>query len=113
MGFSYRSGIGQLVYAMICCHPDLSFATVKLSQHNTCPGKVHYNGVRHTLKYLYQTCLEGLYYWRTTPRSELESTSLPTVLSLEQDLLCAKCQQHNALYAHGMSNANWASCLRT
>jgi hypothetical protein len=111
--FSYRSGIGQLVYAMICCCPDLSFATVKLSQHNTCPGKVHYNGVRHALKYLYQTCSEGLYYWQTTPRSELESIPLPTVLSLEQDLLHAKRQQYIALYAHGMSDANWASCLCT
>jgi hypothetical protein len=45
MGFSYRSGIGQLVYAMVCCRPDLSFATVKLSQHNTCPGKIHFEGV--------------------------------------------------------------------
>jgi len=35
MGFSHHSGIGQLVYAMVCCCPDLSFATVKLSQHNT------------------------------------------------------------------------------
>jgi hypothetical protein len=34
MGFSHRSGIGQLVYPMVCCHPDLSFATVKLSQYN-------------------------------------------------------------------------------
>ncbi len=40
MGFSYRSGIGQLVYAMVCCRPDPSFATVKLSQHNTCPDRV-------------------------------------------------------------------------
>jgi hypothetical protein len=45
MGFSYHSGIGQLVYAMVCCWPDLSFATVELSQHNTCPGKVHFDGV--------------------------------------------------------------------
>jgi hypothetical protein len=48
-------GIWQLVYAMVCCHPHLSFATVKLSQHNTCPAKVHYDGVGHALKYLYQT----------------------------------------------------------
>ncbi len=45
MGFSYRSGIGQLVYAMVCCRLDLSFTTVKLSQHNTCPGRVHFEGV--------------------------------------------------------------------
>jgi hypothetical protein len=51
MGFSYRSGIGQLVYAMVCCRPDLSFTTVKLSQHNTCSGRVHFKGAQHALKY--------------------------------------------------------------
>jgi len=113
MGFSYRSGIGQLVYAMVCCRPDLSFATVKLSQHNTCPGKVHFEGVRHALKYLYQTRSEGLYFWRTTPRPELESIPLPTILSTEHDLLRDKRQHHDALDAHGMSDADWASCIRT
>jgi hypothetical protein len=111
MGFSYCSGIGQLVYTMVCCWPDLSFATVKLSQHNTCPGKVHFDGVRHALKYLYQTRSEGLYFWRTTPCPKLACIPLPTILSTEQDLLCTKRQQHNALNSHGMSNANWASCL--
>jgi hypothetical protein len=111
MGFSYRSGIGQLVYAMVCCHPDLSFATVKLSQHNTCPGKAHFKGVQHTLKYLYQTQSEGLYFWRTTPHPKLESIPLPTILSTEHDLLCNKQQHHKALDAHGMSNADWASCI--
>ncbi len=113
MGFSYRSGIGPLVYAMIFCQPDLSFATVKLSQHNTCPGKVHYDGVCHALKYLYQTCLEDLCYWRITPRTKMASIPLPTVLSSKQNLLCTKRQQHDALYAHGMSNDDWASCLHT
>ncbi len=28
MGFRYRSGIGQLVYPMVCCRPDLSYTTV-------------------------------------------------------------------------------------
>jgi hypothetical protein len=113
MGFSYQSGIGELVYAMVCCRPDLSFATVKLSQNNTCLGIVHFDGVQHALKYLHQTCLEGLYYWRTTPRSKLESIPLPTILSMEHDLLQTQRQQHNALNAHGMSNADWASCLRS
>jgi hypothetical protein len=113
MGFNYRSGIGQLVYAMVCCRPDLSFATVKLSQHNSRPGRVHFEGVHHTLKYLYQTQLEGLYFWRTTPPSELESILLPTILSTEHDLLLTKRQQHNALNAHGMSNTDWVSCICT
>jgi hypothetical protein len=62
MGFGYHSSIGHLVYAMVCCYPDLSFATVKLSQCNTCLGKVHFDGVRHALKHLYQTCSKGLYF---------------------------------------------------
>ncbi len=113
IGFSYWSGIGQLVYAMVCCHPDLSFATVKLSQHNTCPGRVHFEGVHHTLKYLYQTRSEGLYFWRTTPRPKLKSISLQTIHSNENDLLRTQRQQHDALIAHGMSDTNWASCICT
>jgi hypothetical protein len=74
---------------------------------------VHYDGVRHALKYLHQTCSEGLYYWRTTPRSELDSVPLPIILSTEQDLLRTNRQHHDALNAHGMSDADWASCLRT
>ncbi len=55
MVFSYCSRIGRLVYPMVCCQPDLSFATVKLSQYNSCPAKIHFDGVCHALKYLYQT----------------------------------------------------------
>ncbi len=77
MGFSYHSGIKQLEYAMVCCCPDLSFATIKISHNNMCPGRVHFDGVQHTLKYLYHTQSEGLYFWRTTPRTKLESILLP------------------------------------
>jgi hypothetical protein len=113
MGFSYWSRIGQLVYAMVCCRPYLSFATVKLSQHNTCPGRVHFEGVQHALKYLYQTQSKGLYFWRTKPRPKLESIPLATILSTEHDLLHTKRQQHDALDAHRMSDTNWASCICT
>jgi hypothetical protein len=91
MGFSYRSGIGQLVYAMVCCHPDLSFATVKLFQHNTCPGRVHFEGVCHALKYLYQTRSEGLYFGglHHVPNSNLShcqpSSVMNTTSSLHND----------------------------
>jgi hypothetical protein len=98
---------------MVCCRPDLSFATVKLSQHNTCPGRVHFEGVCHALKYLYQTRSEGLYFWRTAPHPKLESILLPTILRNEHDLLRTQQQQHNALIAHGMSNADWAFCICT
>jgi len=43
----------------------------------------------------------------------LESIPLPTILSTEHDLLRDKWQHHEALDAHGMSNADWASCIHT
>ncbi len=82
MGFSSCSRIGWLVYPMVCCWPNLSFATVKLSQYNLGPAKIHFDRVRHALKYLYQTQTEGLYYWRTNPQLELESKPLPAVWAL-------------------------------
>ena len=60
MGFSYQSGIGQLVYPMVWCWPDLSFVTVKLSQYNSCSTKIQFDGVGHALRNLYQTRTEGL-----------------------------------------------------
>jgi hypothetical protein len=114
MGFSYRSGIGQLVYPMVCCRPDLSYTTVKLSQFNTCPGKTHYNGVRHALKYLHQTRTQGLHYWRTSSCTKLDSTPPPPCLSLDNDDSDSKPRPlHNVATAHGMSNADWAACTHT
>jgi hypothetical protein len=30
MQLNYRSGVGELIWAMATCHPDLAFANVKL-----------------------------------------------------------------------------------
>jgi hypothetical protein len=113
MGFKYCSGIGQLVYPMVCCQPDLSFATVKLSQYNSCPAKIHFDGVQHALKYLYQTQHEGLYYSCTNSRPKLDIKLPAAILSTEHNLLKGKQQCQDPLTAIGMSNAEWASCTRT
>ena len=34
-GFTYRQGIGELLYAMITCRPDILFPLIKLSQYST------------------------------------------------------------------------------
>jgi hypothetical protein len=34
MKLSYRSGVGELIWAMTTCQPDLAFVSVKLSQSN-------------------------------------------------------------------------------
>ena len=52
---SYRSGVGELIWAMTTCRPDLAYTAVKLSQSNTAPDTIHYNGLKHALKFLYNS----------------------------------------------------------
>ena len=37
MGFGYRNRLGELIYAMVTCRPDLSYAIVMCAQASTCP----------------------------------------------------------------------------
>jgi hypothetical protein len=75
--FAYRSGIGELIYAMVTCRPDISTTVVKCAQHSACPTKYHYHAVRHALKYLYITQKDGIYFWRAKPLMSLPEHPLP------------------------------------
>jgi hypothetical protein len=87
MQLPYRSGVGELIWAMTTTHPDLAFTSFKISQANSCPDKHHYHGVEHALKYLYSTRDNGLYFWQTAPRPEFKEGPLPRISSNKQDLL--------------------------
>ena len=41
--FKYRSAIGEIIYAMSTCRPDLSYAAIRASQCSICPHEIHYN----------------------------------------------------------------------
>jgi hypothetical protein len=62
MGFGYQSGIRELIYAMVTCRPDISYAVVRCAQSSVCPAEIHYHAVKHILKYLYVTKDNGLHY---------------------------------------------------
>ena len=71
LGFSYRQGIGEVIYALVTCRPDISFATIKLSQYSAAPAAKHYDALKDIFRYLYATKTEGIYYWRQQPRMDL------------------------------------------
>jgi hypothetical protein len=77
MEINYRSGVGELIWAMTTCRPDMAYASVKLSRANSCPHDHHFHGVKHALKYLYSTKEDGLYFWRTAPCNKLPGGSTP------------------------------------
>ncbi len=43
--FGYRNGIGELIYAMVTCRPDISTAVVRCAQVSACPAEIHYHAV--------------------------------------------------------------------
>ena len=46
-GFGDRQGIGELIYAIVTCRPDISVVGVKLAQFSACPSDIPYHAVRH------------------------------------------------------------------
>jgi hypothetical protein len=110
MQLTYRSSVGELIWAMTTCRPDLAYTSVKLSQSNSCPHELHFHGLKHALKFLYNSKDDGLYFWRTRPRPELQVGPLPTINSNTQDILVENWPQFNASIAHAY---DWATCVKT
>ena len=114
MQLTYRSGVGELIWAMTTTRPDLAYASVKLSQANCCPHEHHYHGVKHALKYLYATRDDGIYFWHTAPRPEFKEGPLPRVNINKQDLLLdMKRPEHDASIVHAYADSDWATCVKT
>jgi hypothetical protein len=113
MQLGYRSCVRELIWAMTTCRSDLTYSSVKLSQSNSCPHKIHYHGLKHALKYLYHTRDDGLYFWWTHPCMELPKGPLTTVNSTHQNILLDNRPQLDAHIAHAYANSDWATCTKT
>ncbi len=106
MQIGYCLGVRELIWAMTTCCPDLAYSSVKLSQSNSCPHKIHYHGLKHALKYLYHSKDDGLYFWRTQPRMELPKGPLPSITSNCQDLLLDNWPHFDATTAHANAHSD-------
>jgi hypothetical protein len=87
MGFGYQLGIGELIYAMVTCRLDISYAVVQCTQSSICPHEIHYHAVKHILKYLYLTKDDVLHYWRSKPNNAIPAAKPPCINSSEHNLL--------------------------
>ena len=83
MEIKYRIGVGELIWAMTTCRPDIAFTSMKLSQSNSNPAKHHYHGLKHAIKYLYMTCNDGIHFWCTRQRDDLPKGPLLAINSNE------------------------------
>ena len=51
-GFSYRSLLGELMYAYITCRPDIGYHVTTLSKFSTAPAAIHYTMLKSVARYL-------------------------------------------------------------
>ena len=67
-GFSYRSAIGELLFAYVLCRPDIGYDMTELSKFSQNPARCHYVALKRVLRYLRQTNEWGLIFWRRESR---------------------------------------------
>jgi hypothetical protein len=79
MNYNYHQAIGEFIYAMVTCRPDISFLLIKLSQYSANPAEIHYKAVIDIFQYLHAMLNNGLIYWRQAPHPDLPEKPLPTV----------------------------------
>ena len=81
MGFNYRQALGEILYAMVTCRPDISISTTKLSQYSQNPAEEHYIALKNIFRYLRHTENDGLIYWRKheVEFEKMESGLMPTM----------------------------------
>jgi len=113
MGFKYRKAIGELIWPMTTCRPDLSQAVVKCAQGTAAPSETHYLAVRTIFRYVAATMKDGIVFWRTKPCMELSDDSLPTIHSSAQDLRIDGRPKEEPLRTHGYMDSSWADCPLT
>jgi ATP-binding cassette subfamily B (MDR/TAP) protein 1 len=61
----YSSAVGSLMNAMVCSHPDLSYAMSLVIRYMANPGKEHWKAVQWIFRYLRGTSTAYLKFGRT------------------------------------------------
>ena len=116
MKFSYRQALGEALYAMVTCRPDISVAISKLSQYANSPAEIHYGALKNVFRYLRATKSDGIYYWRKKPLQlpTLQKSTLPKMYSDEKEcneikLHMRENNQHkNNAHLMGYVDSDWA-----
>jgi hypothetical protein len=115
--FRYRCGIGELIWAMITCRPEISFPVTKLSQFAAHPAAMHYDAVKRVFRYLNATPEHGLTYWRTMPHAYLPAHLPPPRLTAPHDQsishdVSAAVEKYSPTALLGYVDSDWAADIR-
>lgn len=84
-GFSFRTLLGELLYAYITCRPDIGYAVVVLSKFSTAPSDYHYRSLKGVARYLRRTKHWGIRFRRRTSDGSLPP-GMPYNLLMDENL---------------------------
>jgi hypothetical protein len=112
-GLKYRKAIGELIWPMTTCRPDIAQATVKCAQASAAPADVHFCAVKSIFRFLAATPTDGIHFWRTEPVMSLPEHPMPTISSTPHDILFNNCPLDDPKLAHGYMDSSWGDCLLT
>ena len=106
MGINYRQIIGEIIFPMMKCRPEIAPHAIKLSQYMENPAREHYEALRDVLSYLSKTIDDGIYYWRKEPRFDLPVGPMP---ELHPDNYLMDDHAHKDDNLYGYVDSDWGS----
>jgi hypothetical protein len=105
MGFKYKQVMGELIYPCFKAQPDISPASIKLSQYMDNPAREHYIAIYNIAQYLAATISDGIYYWRQQPVIDLPACPIPQLHSDNHKV--PSNIMHDTLF--GFADSDWGS----
>ena len=85
--FPYRRAMGELIWPMVTCRPEISFPVIKLSQFSTHPAEIHFKAAKHVMRFLKQTRTHGITFWRRHAIDALPDLPPPPPMSPPTDIV--------------------------
>ena len=85
-GFSYRTLLGEMMYAYVSCRPDIGYPITLMSKYASNPEAYHYSCLKNIAKYLRTTKHWGIRYKRAVPRDDLPSCNDPEIFERDPKL---------------------------
>ena len=112
MNFSYRQALGELLFAIVTCRPDISFQIIKLSTFANNPACEHCLALKQIFRYLRHTMDEGIIYWRNNGSShKLLKPSISLKIFHQQNPETSNTNTQSNIV--GSVDSDWASDPKT
>ena len=85
------------------------------TSHSTYPAEIHFQAVKHVMKYLIATRKDGIYYWHASPRQDLPKHPIRECETSLHGVLPSKVDRptHMTIEMHAYVDLDWSICLRT